>query len=179
MTFERVGSSEPVKVDVRIVAATHRDLEGMIRSGRFREDLFFRLNVLPIFAPPLRERVEDIPELIQHFLRVYNHRIGKAITGIDDDALAALKGCSWPGNVRQLENVIERAVVIAEGPTITTAEMPPELLAGGVSEVEEREDEVVSVQLAGTNGDGPWHANGALTLPELASALQAERTERD
>src|SRR3954447_23381278 len=103
MTFERVGSSEPVKVDVRIIAATHRDLEGMIRSGRFREDLYFRLNVLPIVAPPLRDRVEDVPELIEHFLKLYNHRLGKAITGVDDDALAMLKGYAWPGNVRQLE----------------------------------------------------------------------------
>ena len=76
MTFERVGSSEPVEVDVRIIAATHRDLEGMIAQGRFREDLFFRLNVLPIVVPPLRSRVEDIPELAAHFLRVYGQRLG-------------------------------------------------------------------------------------------------------
>jgi transcriptional regulator with GAF, ATPase, and Fis domain len=159
MTFERVGSSEPVKVDVRIVAATHRSLEAMIGTGRFREDLFFRLNVLPIVAPPLRERIEDVPELIQHFLRLYNHRAGKAITGIDDDALVVLKGYSWPGNVRQLENVIERAVVIAEGPTITADDLPPEVFAAP--------------------GPGLAEVASGLSLPELAASLEAEQRERE
>ncbi|MFM7148496.1 MAG: sigma-54 interaction domain-containing protein, partial [Gemmataceae bacterium] len=118
MTFERVGSSEPVKVDVRIIAATHRDLEKMIAEGRFREDLYFRLNVLPIHVPPLRDRVEDIPELAYHFLRIYAEKLGKPAQNLDDDAMVLLKSYSWPGNVRQLENVIERAVVIAEGTTI-------------------------------------------------------------
>jgi transcriptional regulator with GAF, ATPase, and Fis domain len=131
MTFERVGSSEPVAVDVRIIAATHQDLEALMRQGRFREDLFFRLNVFPITLPPLRERVEDVPELALHFLRLYAQKSAKAITGLDDDALAALKSCRWPGNVRQLENVIERAVVVADGPVITVRELPPELLAEG------------------------------------------------
>ncbi|HZY88542.1 MAG TPA: sigma 54-interacting transcriptional regulator, partial [Gemmataceae bacterium] len=131
MTFERVGSSEPVAVDVRIIAATHQDLEALMRQGRFREDLFFRLNVFPIILPPLRERVEDVPELALHFLRLYAQKSAKAITGLDDDALAALKSCRWPGNVRQLENVIERAVVVADGPVITVRELPPELLAEG------------------------------------------------
>jgi transcriptional regulator with GAF, ATPase, and Fis domain len=126
-TFERVGSSEPVKVDVRIVAATHQDLERLIQKGRFRDDLFYRLNVLPIRVPPLRERVEDIPELAIHFLRLHARRGGKAVTSIDDDALALLKSYPWPGNIRQLENVIERAVVIADGPEVTPAELPPEL----------------------------------------------------
>jgi transcriptional regulator with GAF, ATPase, and Fis domain len=126
-TFERVGSSEPVKVDVRIVAATHQDLERLIRDGRFRDDLFYRLNVLPIRVPPLRERVEDVPELAAHFLRLHSRRAGKAAATIDDDALALLKAYSWPGNIRQLENVIERAVVIADGDTITPADLPAEL----------------------------------------------------
>jgi transcriptional regulator with GAF, ATPase, and Fis domain len=126
-TFERVGSSETVKVDVRVVAATHQDLEQLISTGRFRDDLFYRLNVLPIRVPPLRERVEDIPELAFHFLRVYARRTGKEVTGIDDDAVSLLKAYHWPGNVRQLENVIERAVVIADGPEVTPAELPPEL----------------------------------------------------
>jgi transcriptional regulator with GAF, ATPase, and Fis domain len=128
-TFERVGSSEPVKVDIRVVAATHQDLERLIKDGRFRDDLFYRLNVLPIRVPPLRERVEDIPELAFHFLRAYARRTAKAVAGIDDDAVALLKSYPWPGNVRQLENVIERAVVIADGPELTPAELPPELHA--------------------------------------------------
>jgi transcriptional regulator with GAF, ATPase, and Fis domain len=128
-TFERVGSSEPVKVDVRVVAATHQDLEQLIRAGRFRDDLYYRLNVLPIRVPPLRERAEDVAELALHFLRLYARRTGKAVSGIDDDALALLKGHPWPGNIRQLENVLERAVVIADGPVITPGELPPDLQA--------------------------------------------------
>jgi transcriptional regulator with GAF, ATPase, and Fis domain len=128
-TFERVGSSEPVKVDVRIVAATHQDLEKLIQQGRFRDDLFYRLNVLPIRVPPLRERVEDIAELALHFLRLHAKRTGKPVATLDDDALALLKGHAWPGNIRQLENVIERAVVICDGISITADELPAELHA--------------------------------------------------
>ena len=128
MTIERVGSSEPVKVDVRILAATHQDLHSLIEQGRFREDLYYRLNVFPILVPPLRNRIEDIPELAMHFLRQSAQRCHKNVTAIDDDALALLKGYSWPGNIRQLENVIERAVVITEGTTVTTRELPGELI---------------------------------------------------
>jgi len=127
MTFERVGSSESIQVDVRIIAATHQNLEQLIQQGRFRQDLYYRLNVISIPVPPLRERVEDIPELAQHFLRLYAQRANRAVTSIDDDALAALKGFSWPGNIRQLENIIERAVVVAEGPLITLHELGPDL----------------------------------------------------
>jgi transcriptional regulator with GAF, ATPase, and Fis domain len=128
MTFERVGSSDPVQVDVRLIAATHQDLETLIHRGRFREDLYYRLNVISITVPPLRERVEDVPELVQHFLRLYGGRCGKAELGIDDDALVVLKSYHWPGNVRQLENVVERAVVFAEGPAVTVEDLPPELV---------------------------------------------------
>lgn len=127
MSFERVGSSETIEVDVRIIAATHQNLETFIETGRFREDLFYRLNVFPIQVPPLRSHVEDIPELAQHFLTIFSKRSNKEIIGIDDDALAVLKGYSWPGNIRQLENVIERAVVLVEGPTITLQELPAEM----------------------------------------------------
>ncbi|MBL8793272.1 MAG: sigma-54-dependent Fis family transcriptional regulator, partial [Planctomycetia bacterium] len=130
MTFERVGSSEPVQVDVRVVAATHQDLEELIRQGKFREDLFYRLNVISIPVPPLRERREDIPELALHFLRLYAQRAGQTVNQMDDDALAALKGHPWPGNIRQLENVIERAVVVADGPTITLQDLSAEVAIG-------------------------------------------------
>jgi transcriptional regulator with GAF, ATPase, and Fis domain len=130
-TFERVGSSDPVQVDVRLIAATHQDLEALIRRGRFREDLYYRLNVISITVPPLRERVEDVPELVQHFLRLYGGRCDKAELGIEDDALVVLKSYRWPGNVRQLENVVERAVVFAEGPAVTVADLPPEMVDGG------------------------------------------------
>jgi transcriptional regulator with GAF, ATPase, and Fis domain len=125
--FERVGSSEPIRVDVRIITATHQNLEDLIKKGRFREDLFYRLNVFPLPVPPLRDRVEDIPELVLHFLRRCAERFHKGVAQIDDDALSLLKAYPWPGNIRQLENVIERAVVIAEGPVLTPAELPPEI----------------------------------------------------
>ncbi|MGH7170566.1 MAG: sigma-54 interaction domain-containing protein, partial [Gemmataceae bacterium] len=128
-TFERVGSSEPLKVDVRIVAATHQHLETLMRQGRFREDLFYRLNVFGIVLPPLRERVEDIPELALHFLRFYSQRMNKQVAGIDDDALVRLKAHAWPGNIRQLEHAIQHAVVVAEKPLVTVDELPIELHA--------------------------------------------------
>jgi transcriptional regulator with GAF, ATPase, and Fis domain len=129
-TFERVGSSEPIRADVRVLAATHRNLEELIRERRFREDLYYRLNVISIVVPPLRERREDIAELAQHFLRLYAQRCGRPVAQIDDDALAALKAFAWPGNVRQLENVVQRAVVVAEGSALTLHELPPELVDG-------------------------------------------------
>jgi transcriptional regulator with GAF, ATPase, and Fis domain len=126
-TFERVGSSEPIHVDVRIIAATHQDLERLIQQGRFREDLFYRLNVLPVAVPPLRERREDIPELVQYFLALYGQRCGKPGMQMDDDALTRLKSAAWKGNVRQLENVIERAVIIAEGSVISSDDLQLEM----------------------------------------------------
>lgn len=128
MTFERVGSSEPIRVDVRVVAATHQDLERLMREGRFREDLFYRLNVITIRTPPLREHREDIYELALHFLQLYNARCGKTITHVEDDVLEIFKAYDWPGNVRELEHVIERAVVLAEGSSVTVRELPPELV---------------------------------------------------
>jgi transcriptional regulator with GAF, ATPase, and Fis domain len=125
--FERVGSSDSLQVDVRIIAATHQNLEQLIADGRFRDDLYYRLNVISIAVPALRERREDVPELVMHFLRVFGQRSGKPVTQIDDDALVQLKAYPWPGNIRQLENVLERAVVLAEGPTVGLRDLPPEV----------------------------------------------------
>jgi transcriptional regulator with GAF, ATPase, and Fis domain len=130
MTFERVGSSTPTTVDVRVIAATHQDLEELICQGRFRTDLYYRLNVISIPVPPLRERCDDIVELTMHFLRLFGQRCGKGELQIDDDALAALKAYDWPGNIRQLENFVHRAVVIAEGSSVTLKDLPPELVDG-------------------------------------------------
>ena len=127
MTFERVGSSDSVKVDVRLIAATHQNLEKLIDENRFRQDLYYRLNVISLTVPPLRERREDIPELAAHFLCWFAARSGKPVVQLDDDVLSVLKHYSWPGNVRQMENVIERALVVAEGQTITLADLPAEL----------------------------------------------------
>jgi transcriptional regulator with GAF, ATPase, and Fis domain len=172
MTFERVGSSEPVRVDVRVIAATHRDLERLIREGRFREDLFYRLNVLPVHVPPLRERAEDVPELTAHFLRQYARRTGKGVVGIDDDALALLKSYPWPGNVRQLENVVERAVVFADGPVVTAGDLPPELLADG-----DAPDAAAPYAAAASGITLP--SDGDAPPGGLAAALRAERAERE
>lgn len=122
-TFERIGGTKSIKVDVRIIAATNKNLEEMVKSGAFREDLYFRLNVIPIFLPPLRERKEDIPLLIDHFLKKFNKEYGKNIT-ISKPAMEKLINYSWPGNVRELENTIERLVILAEGDEITLQDLP-------------------------------------------------------
>jgi transcriptional regulator with GAF, ATPase, and Fis domain len=187
-TFERVGSSEPVKVDVRILAATHQDLERLMQQGRFREDLFYRLNVLPIHLPPLRERAEDIAELAQHFLRLYSARMNKQVASIDDDALARLKAYPWPGNIRQLENAIQHAVVSAEKPLVTIEELPAELRAEKFSfpsSAWEREgspfdDEVR--EAAEHWSPLPTYTpapSGIVAPPTLMSAIQNERAERE
>jgi DNA-binding NtrC family response regulator len=129
--LERVGGNETVKVDVRVLAATNRDLAAEVARGRFREDLFYRLNVITLEMPPLRARPSDIPLLAAHFLRRYAGENGKPIEGFSDEALARLAGYAWPGNVRELENVIERAVVLASGPRITPAELPPQVAPKG------------------------------------------------
>ena len=113
--FERLGSSQTTRVDVRIVAATNQNLEQMVSERRFRMDLYYRLNVFPIVIPPLRERAEDIPLFVAHFVRTYAARQGKSIEHVPDDVMAALMRYHWPGNIRQLQNFIERSVVLTRG----------------------------------------------------------------
>ena len=127
--FERVGGTELISVDVRIIAATNRNLEAAVKDGRFREDLFYRINVVPITLPPLRERKEDIPELAEFFLRRFSRESKKDFLRIADDALVKLSAFDWPGNVRELANVIERAVVLGEPPSIQADDLPVEILA--------------------------------------------------
>jgi DNA-binding NtrC family response regulator len=122
--FDRVGGREPIRVDVRIVAATNRELESAVKENRFREDLYHRLNVIPITLPPLRERTEDIGALAEHFLRRFAAESKKQFTALADDALARMTAYHWPGNVRELANVIERAVVLGHGPTLTVKDLP-------------------------------------------------------
>ena len=124
---DRVGGREPVKVDVRILATTNRDLEQRIKDGRFREDLFYRLNVVSVEFPPLRERKSDIPLLVRHFIDKYNREMNKRLQGMTKEAEALLWKCDWPGNVRQLENVIERAIVLAQETEIDVNDLPPDL----------------------------------------------------
>ena len=125
--FERVGGIKTLHVDVRLIAATNRDLKALIADGRFREDPFYRLNVVPIVLPPLRDRKEDIPPLAQHFVEKYDRRLGKRVERVDDDAMEVLLGYSWPGNIRELENLMERSVLFADGPVITGAQLPESL----------------------------------------------------
>jgi two-component system, NtrC family, response regulator HydG len=125
--FERVGGTETVRVDVRVVSATNKDMKAEVDAGRFREDLFYRLHIIPITLPPLRERREDVPALVKHFIGKLAARTRSQVTDISADALQALSGHKWPGNVRELENVIEQALVFAEGAKIERADLPPPL----------------------------------------------------
>ncbi len=118
--FEPLGAERTQRVDVRVIAATNRDLRQLVADGRFLEDLFYRLNVIPIEMPPLRERREDVPMLVDHFVRRFAERTGKTIEGVDEKAMAELTRYEWPGNVRELENTIERAVVLATSPRLTS-----------------------------------------------------------
>lgn len=124
-----LGDSKTVHVDVRIITATARVLGEMVNKGKFREDLFYRINVLTIHVPPLRDRKEDIPLLAEHFVHKYNTRLGLQIKEVEQDCLQLLVNYCWPGNVRQLENVIERSMVLSESDTLTSQTLPPELLA--------------------------------------------------
>jgi two-component system, NtrC family, response regulator HydG len=125
--FERLGGTKTLRVDVRIVAATNQGLAQMVREKRFREDLYYRLNVITMNVPPLRERSEDIRVLAQHFLRVYAAKNNRRLEGFTDDAIRRLEAYAWPGNVRELENVIERGVVLAQGALMDTTDLPPEI----------------------------------------------------
>ena len=170
--FTRVGGNDLIKVDVRVIAATNINLEEAVQTGKFRRDLFYRLNVYPIEVPPLRERREDIPLLAVHFLEIYKKRSNKNITGITDKALSRLRRHDWPGNVRELENAIERAVIIAQGRMITTDDLP-DAVRGAETEADARktiemeigssmddvEKKVILETLAFTRGDKSKTAN--------------------
>jgi len=165
--FERLGGTRTLKVDVRLVAATNRDLRAALEEGTFREDLYYRLNVVPIDIPPLREHKEDIPELVQLFIERFSRGSGKPVTGIRPDALEILMEFHWPGNVRELENVIERACALAQGEVLEVADIhvdsgrakpasgPSEagpLLPEGVT-LEQWEDEMIREALRRTAGN--------------------------
>ncbi|MEO6950172.1 MAG: sigma-54 dependent transcriptional regulator [Polyangia bacterium] len=125
--FERIGGIKTLKVDVRLVAATNRDLHKEVASGNFREDLFYRLNVVPLHLPPLRDRKEDIPVLVSHFVTRFNERLKKHVSSVAPQALERLVRHGWPGNIRELENVLERGILFAEGPTLTANDLPKDL----------------------------------------------------
>ncbi|MBN2713920.1 MAG: sigma-54-dependent Fis family transcriptional regulator, partial [Planctomycetes bacterium] len=129
--FERVGSSETIHADVRILASSNRCLEKSIEKGEFRQDLYYRLNVVSVDMPPLRERKEDIPALVKHFIDKYNREEGSRVRSVSGDALKLLEGYDWPGNVRELENIIERAIVLGTSEEIDAGLVAPALRHGG------------------------------------------------
>ena len=174
--FERLGSSHTIKVDVRIVATTNRDLEEEIRKGRFRQDLYYRLNVFPVTVPPLRQRKDDIPLMVQAFIERYSKKLGKQITSIQKETMKALQEYPWPGNVRELESIIERAVILCPGPVLQLAdklEISTPLLSATVRTLEETERNQIHKILFETR----WHIEGkngaAMILGINPSTLRA------
>ena len=159
---ERVGGTRAVPVDVRVVAATHRDLRQMTRDGTFREDLYYRLNVVTVSLPPLRHRRRDIPVLIDSFLARYSAENGKPLAGLSREAMDALMRYDYPGNVRELQNILERAIVMAREPQLSTRDLPPEVLAGGA-------DGGIETPTAG--GDV---SSDAIHLPDQVEALERQ-----
>jgi two-component system response regulator HydG len=141
MEFESVGGTKTIQVDVRIITATNKDLDEEVRKGRFREDLYYRLNVVPITIPPLRERKEDIPILAEHFLRIYREKNRRTITGFEPRVMDAFIRYPWPGNVRELENIVERTVIMCRRDMISTHDLPPTITG---SQQQEGESEFIS-----------------------------------
>ncbi len=129
--FRRVGGTEEIDADIRIIAATNRDLAKLVADGRFREDLYYRINVIPVHLPSLRERQEDVPLLAEHFVAKYGAQVGKTVTGIAPEAMACLQAYHWPGNIRELENAIERAVALERGPLIQPESLPERIRQNG------------------------------------------------
>lgn len=170
----RVGDARDRAVDVRLIAATTRDLEADVRAGRFREDLFFRLNILPIVVPPLRARASDIPLLVEHFLRRIKEKLGSKISGVADDALEMLCDYRWPGNVRELENVIERALVLADGALLSVLDLPERLVFEGEASKEKHD----AIPETATSEDGTSLSikKATRTLEESMIKKALERT---
>jgi formate hydrogenlyase transcriptional activator len=180
--FERLGSTRTKKVDVRVVAATHRDLEEMIQEKQFRSDLYYRLNVFPISIPPLRERPEDIPLLVQHFVKQFADRMNKTIDVISSETLEGLTRYSWPGNIRELQNVIERAVVVYEKGNLSVKKSWLSQRSGHAEQATQspfkrdvmKDREMIGAALAETRGrvSGPSGAAAKLGIP--SSTLESK-----
>jgi len=176
--FDRVGGSRPIRADVRVITATHRDLPSAVAAGTFRSDLFYRINVFPVEVPPLRERREDIRLLVEYFIDRYASKMGKKISSIDRKTLAHLQSYSWPGNIRELQNVIERSVIVCDSPEFSVDESWLRLSAGASrplrDELVDQEKERIEEALAETKGrvSGPTGAAAKLGMP--ASTLDSK-----
>jgi formate hydrogenlyase transcriptional activator len=173
--FERVGGTHPVRVDVRVLAATNCDLRAAIAAGKFRADLYYRLNVFPIHMPALRDRMDDIPSLVEHLIARCATKFGKNVRRVDDDSLERLVTYDWPGNIRELQNVLERAVILCEGETawideewLSSGEAVPSFKSIGISSsLMSRERELIETALEKSMGRvaGPNGAAGLLGIP--------------
>src|SRR5580692_11164072 len=175
--FERLGSTKTIRVDVRLVAATHRDLQGMIRNNQFREDLFYRLNVCPIEIPPLRERREDIPLLVHYFVLRHSRQMQKRVKSVPKQAMEALVSADWPGNIRQLENFIERCVIFTQGDELNVlrAELKKPLVRSGASAApsfEQAERQAIIDALIGASGRIAGQGGAAERLGLKRTTLQ-------
>ena len=157
--FERLGSSHTIKVDVRIVATTNRNLEEEVRKGRFRQDLYYRLNVFPITVPPLRQRKDDIPLMVQAFMERYSRKMGKQITDIPEETMKALQDYPWPGNVRELESIIERAVILCPGPVLHLADKL-EILSPAISSATRTLEDTERGQILKVLTETKWRIEG-------------------
>jgi formate hydrogenlyase transcriptional activator len=173
--FERLGGIRTLQVDVRLVAATNRDLAEEIRAGRFRSDLYYRLNVFPVHVPPLRERKEDIPPLVAHFAEKYGSRFGRRISRIDRKTLDVLRAHSWPGNVRELENAVERGVILARGGVLSIDSSmlrEPEAGSAAVPPRYAEERLAIEVALGASGGKVSGDAGAAKKMGIPASTLE-------
>jgi transcriptional regulator with GAF, ATPase, and Fis domain len=182
--FERVGGGQPIHVDVRVIAATNRDLQAAIASGAFRQDLFYRLNVFPIQVPPLRDRKDDILMLVEYFTKRYASRAGKNIRSIDKKTLDLLQSYEWPGNIRELQNVIERSVILSSGDVLSVDELwlsketsPPPFRAEAAAAFKNdsrSERETIEAALAESRGrvSGPSGAAAKLGIPQSTLAYK-------
>ena len=183
--IDRIGSKGPTKINVRIIAATNKNLEKEVSEGRFRLDLYYRLNVFPLTMPPLRDRKDDIPALAMHFIQHYSNRAGKKVTGISDKVLESLMAYHWPGNIRELENMIERGVLLTKGSLINEIQLPINMpksgadisSAGRLKTIEENERDYIINVLTKCKGK-IWGAGGAAEILNLPPTTLQSKMKR-
>jgi formate hydrogenlyase transcriptional activator len=177
--FERLGSSQTIRVNVRMVAATSRDLPAMVEAREFREDLYYRLNIFPLVIPPLRDRSDDIPLLVEYFTARFADRVGRKINRVDRRTMELLQAYHWPGNIRELQNVIERGVILAESGTLRVdasilGAREPRKPAASPSVFEQSEKELIEAMLAETRGRVAGSKGAAARLGIPASTLESK-----
>ncbi len=173
-----VGSSENRKVDVRLIAATHRDLEAMVKQGKLREDLYYRLKVITISIPPLRERLEDLPELVQFFLAKYARKNSKVVSHVSEDAMRMLSSHNWPGNIRELEHAIERAVALSRSSVLYPEDFPPEIQGAPSATVGESVEDVEKAHILKVLKDTGYNKSRASEVLGIDRATLYRKAQR-